>query len=192
MVVIGPGPTLATDVMHARTARPSSSTVHAPHCPSPQPYLLPVRSSSSCKTESKLRAGSTSTRRTAPLTWSSRTAMRSPPVQRVSSKPRETGASGKGRRRRPRAQERLRRPVAHDIHGSRPDPLPRLVGRFHHGFTAVLQHVPHDPPRVSDAVPHHDAAIVVALAHGGALHDPACDPRRIAHRDFDVVARAVR
>ena len=33
---------LATLVMHDRTGRPSISTVHALHCPSPHPYFVPV------------------------------------------------------------------------------------------------------------------------------------------------------
>ena len=43
--------------MHERRAIPSTHTVHAPHCPSPQPYLLPVRSKSSRNTLSSIRSG---------------------------------------------------------------------------------------------------------------------------------------
>ncbi len=46
MVVIALPASVPGAATHERTARPSTSTVHAPHCPSPQPYLLPVRSSS--------------------------------------------------------------------------------------------------------------------------------------------------
>src|SRR5258706_7170057 len=48
------------------------STVQAPHCPSPQPYLAPVRSSSSRRTESRLSSAPISTRRRALLTSRSR------------------------------------------------------------------------------------------------------------------------
>ena len=41
-------------VMQDRCAFPSIKTVQAPHCPSPQPYLLPVKSSCSRNTFSKL------------------------------------------------------------------------------------------------------------------------------------------
>src|SRR5579864_6129717 len=57
--------------MQDRTAWPSSSTVHAPHCPSPQPYLAPVRSRSSRSTLSRLRSGAAFTGRLAPFTLSS-------------------------------------------------------------------------------------------------------------------------
>src|SRR5216683_4331383 len=37
-------------IWHERRGAPPIRTVHAPHCPSPQPYLLPVKPSSSRKT----------------------------------------------------------------------------------------------------------------------------------------------
>src|SRR6266571_6468863 len=58
----------ATWVMHERVATPSISTVHAPHWPSPQPYLLPVKSRSLRKTDSRLTVESTSTVTFFPLT----------------------------------------------------------------------------------------------------------------------------
>src|SRR2546423_5982027 len=48
----------ATEVTHERLALPSISTVHAPHSPSPQPYLQPVSERSSRSTLSRLRLGS--------------------------------------------------------------------------------------------------------------------------------------
>ena len=41
--------------------------MHAPHCPSPQPYLVPVRSSRLRRTERSVSSGGASTRRL-PLT----------------------------------------------------------------------------------------------------------------------------
>src|SRR5687768_2322662 len=67
----------ATGVWQARTARPSTSTVHAPHWPSPQPYLLPVSASSSRSTLRRLRSPATSTRWRRPFTSSSITIVRS-------------------------------------------------------------------------------------------------------------------
>src|SRR5262245_33799542 len=58
-------------VRHERVATPSSRTVHAAHCPSPQPYLVPVRSRSSRRTLSSERSTSASTRRLTPLMSSS-------------------------------------------------------------------------------------------------------------------------
>src|SRR5262249_42372894 len=58
------------------TGWPSTSTVHAPHCPSPQPYLVPVRSSLSRRTVSRVSDGAASTSRAAPLTRSLSFAMR--------------------------------------------------------------------------------------------------------------------
>jgi hypothetical protein len=60
------GPTAAdTAVRQDRTARPSSSTVQAPHRPSPQPYLAPVSRRRSRSTASRLSAGGASTCRLA-------------------------------------------------------------------------------------------------------------------------------
>src|SRR6476620_3334126 len=70
MVVISLPPTRPTCVMHERVATPSTRTVHAPHWPSPQPYLLPVRSRSLRRTESRLTDESISTAIFLPLTLS--------------------------------------------------------------------------------------------------------------------------
>jgi len=70
--VLQPWPAaLATFVWQDFTGLPSSSTVHAPHCPSPQPYLLPVSASSSRSTLSSVRSESASTRWRRPFTVSS-------------------------------------------------------------------------------------------------------------------------
>src|SRR5215475_4516192 len=52
-----------TGVTHERVGCPSISTVQAPHWPSPHPYLLPVRSRSSRRTERRLRLESVSSLR---------------------------------------------------------------------------------------------------------------------------------
>src|SRR5208282_4236893 len=67
MVVIGLRAASPTGVMQERRGAPPSRTVQAPHWPSPHPYLLPVRSSSSRKTLSRLAPASTSTENFAPL-----------------------------------------------------------------------------------------------------------------------------
>src|SRR4051812_19247121 len=46
-------------------------TVQAAHWPSPQPYLVPVRSRSSRRTLRRVRSASASMRRVAPFTWTS-------------------------------------------------------------------------------------------------------------------------
>src|SRR5215469_4391917 len=71
MVTIRLPATLPALVMHDFIGCPSTSTVHAAHCPSPQPNLVPVRSRSSRKTLSKDREASASTRLVVPLTFSS-------------------------------------------------------------------------------------------------------------------------
>src|ERR1051325_9945034 len=71
MVVIRRPATDRIGVTQDRTATPSSSTVQAPHCPSPHPYLLPVRSKSSRSTLSKLRSGSAATLVWYPLSFNS-------------------------------------------------------------------------------------------------------------------------
>src|ERR1700752_4274994 len=43
MVVICLPSAAATGMMHERTALPSTCTVQAPHCATPQPYFVPVR-----------------------------------------------------------------------------------------------------------------------------------------------------
>src|SRR5262245_10771963 len=73
MVVIALPSQTPTEVRHDLRGVPSISTVHAPHFPSPQPYLLPVSSRSSRRTLSKLRSPSAFSRRFAPLTRSSLT-----------------------------------------------------------------------------------------------------------------------
>ena len=60
----------ATGSRQEATARPSSSTAHAPHAPSPQPCLAPVKARSSRSTASRRRVGATSTTCSSPFTWS--------------------------------------------------------------------------------------------------------------------------
>src|SRR5262249_48219695 len=62
--------TLPTGVTHERVCCPSISTVHAPHCDSPQPYFVPVISRSLRNTLNRLVCGSTSTVNFFPLTIS--------------------------------------------------------------------------------------------------------------------------
>src|SRR5262245_15034948 len=59
------------EVTHDRTAFPSIRTVQAPQRPSPQTYLLPVKSRSSRRTLRRLRSVSVWTECFAPLTWKS-------------------------------------------------------------------------------------------------------------------------
>src|SRR5713226_7874547 len=68
MVVISFPAAELTCILHERTGEPSISTVQAPHWPSPQPYLVPVSSSFSRNTLSRVFSGETSTLRSAPLT----------------------------------------------------------------------------------------------------------------------------
>src|SRR5215469_18763050 len=75
MVIVDLSATVLTGIWQERRAFPSTSTVHAPHCPSPQPYLLPVRSNCSRKTESRVASGSASTLKVWPLIVSFRLAM---------------------------------------------------------------------------------------------------------------------
>src|SRR5207302_6195334 len=60
----------ASGVMHERMARPLSSTVHAPHTPTPQPYFVPSRPRRSPNTHSSGMRPSASTSRPTPLTIS--------------------------------------------------------------------------------------------------------------------------
>ncbi|MDB5809745.1 MAG: hypothetical protein JWN94_1867 [Betaproteobacteria bacterium] len=46
IVVTGLLPTVDNKVVQERTALPSMTTVHAPHCAKPQPYLAPFNSRS--------------------------------------------------------------------------------------------------------------------------------------------------
>ena len=71
---------LGDRVTQARTASPSSSTVHAPHVPSPHPYFAPVRSSSSRRTCSRLRSGPGEMSASTPLTRIRRPSGTTPPV----------------------------------------------------------------------------------------------------------------
>ncbi|MNW05316.1 hypothetical protein D3C71_2015490 [compost metagenome] len=59
-----------TGVTHERTALPSTCTVQAPHCATPQPNLVPGRFSSSRSTHSKGISGSMSIAWDVPLTVS--------------------------------------------------------------------------------------------------------------------------
>src|SRR5207248_5523379 len=51
-----------------RTGEPSTKTVQAPHCPSPHPYLAPVRPRSSRRTLRRLASDATSTLCSTPFT----------------------------------------------------------------------------------------------------------------------------
>ena len=61
MVVIFLPSTALTGITQERTAAPSMCTVQAPHCATPQPYLVPVRPTCSRITHSSGVLGSTST-----------------------------------------------------------------------------------------------------------------------------------
>ena len=61
MVTIDESATVRSGVMHERTARPSTCTVHAPHMPMPQPNLVPFRPTSSRITHSSGVSSATST-----------------------------------------------------------------------------------------------------------------------------------
>jgi hypothetical protein len=67
MVVIFFPEAAETGNEHDLTGAPSMSTVHEPHCATPQPYLVPVKPISSRKTQSKGISGSTSTEFLRPL-----------------------------------------------------------------------------------------------------------------------------
>src|SRR5258708_24058157 len=67
MVVTGRPATAETGAEHERNVCPSTWTVHAPHCAIPQPYLVPVRPSSSRMTHSSGVCGSPSNSRRVPL-----------------------------------------------------------------------------------------------------------------------------
>src|SRR5437762_3984019 len=57
MVVIDLPTTSEICVEQLKIGLPSSSTVHAPHAPSPQPYLVPVSCNSSRRISSSVRSG---------------------------------------------------------------------------------------------------------------------------------------
>src|SRR5215468_2462855 len=59
--------TSPTRIEHERTTAPSMCTEQAPHCATPQPYLVPVRPTCSRMTQSSGVSGSTCTSRTRPL-----------------------------------------------------------------------------------------------------------------------------
>src|SRR5882762_2481009 len=67
MVVILFPCTADTGVTHDRVGAPLTCTVHAPHCAIPQPYLVPVRPSSSRMTHSSGVCGSPSNSRRVPV-----------------------------------------------------------------------------------------------------------------------------
>src|SRR5215470_17886836 len=67
IVVILACATAETGTEHERTASPSTCTVQAPHCATPQPYLVPVRPTCSRITQSRGVVGSTSTSWDLPL-----------------------------------------------------------------------------------------------------------------------------
>ena len=69
MVVISVPSACTARTVQLFTARPSISTVHAPHWLVSQPMCVPVRSSSSRSTYTSSALGSTSTVRAAPLTF---------------------------------------------------------------------------------------------------------------------------
>ena len=68
MVVICLPSAAATGITQERTAAPSRCTVHAPHCATPQPYLVPVRPTCSRIAHSRGVLGLTLTSRALPLT----------------------------------------------------------------------------------------------------------------------------
>src|SRR5678815_2547519 len=68
MVVIFLPSAALTGMTHERTGLPSICTVHAPHCAMPQPYLVPVKPSTSRNTHNSGVPPSTSTSCDAPLT----------------------------------------------------------------------------------------------------------------------------
>src|SRR5437773_11009998 len=67
MVVIFAPLAALTGIEHERTGRPFMCTVHAPHCATPQPYLVPVRPTCSRITQSRGVVGSTWTSWDLPL-----------------------------------------------------------------------------------------------------------------------------
>ncbi len=75
MVVTGPV-TWSAATEQARTARPSTWTVQAPHTPIPHPYLVPVKPRKSRSTHSSGIPAGRSTVRSSPLTLRRTRAMR--------------------------------------------------------------------------------------------------------------------
>src|SRR5436309_7111730 len=70
MVVMSRSSTAAAGRTHERTGWPSTSTVHAPHCAMPQPYLVPVRPSTSRSTQRSGMSSGTETSWASPFTES--------------------------------------------------------------------------------------------------------------------------
>src|ERR1700704_3812166 len=68
MVVMRLPASIAASVMQARTRRPSTCTVQAPHSPRSQPFFVPVSPNSSRKASSSVVRGSTAIVRGSPLT----------------------------------------------------------------------------------------------------------------------------
>src|SRR5690349_6317213 len=73
MVVTSRSPTVWTSVMHESTGTPSSWTVHAPQCPSPQATFVPVSPSGSRSVSASVWPTGASTSYLNPLTTSSTT-----------------------------------------------------------------------------------------------------------------------
>jgi len=69
VVIFCPGCTADTGSAQLRIGTPSRCTVQAPHCATPQPYLVPVSPSCSRSTHSSGVAPSTSTLTTSPFTF---------------------------------------------------------------------------------------------------------------------------
>ena len=67
IVVIRRFPIDPTGSRQERTGSPSRCTVHAPHCAMPQPNFVPVRASTSRRTQSSGISAGTSTSRGSPL-----------------------------------------------------------------------------------------------------------------------------
>jgi hypothetical protein len=70
MVVTRLPATLPTGTEHERIAAPSTSTVHAPHCATPQLNLVPVKPTESRITHKSGVSGESSTTTVFPLTFS--------------------------------------------------------------------------------------------------------------------------
>ncbi len=69
-MVIAAVPTLDTGTWHERTASPFMCTVQAPHCATPQPYLVPGSSSTSRSTQRSGMSAEASTLAVLPFTRS--------------------------------------------------------------------------------------------------------------------------
>src|SRR3977135_820223 len=62
--------TLPTGIEHERCTSPLICTEQAPHCATPQPYLVPVRPTCSRMTHKSGGSASASTSRALPVMWS--------------------------------------------------------------------------------------------------------------------------